>query len=228
MIEITNEIAKDIILRNVIRKQSGTKIAQELGCAQSTVNQLIRAYNLISAEDWNGLCEFAESARSALAKCRTCEDALGMSIPGAIWDRLQAAEKRGKEKLRAPEKPKTDAEDAEDAKEEKKGLPDNTAWVVSQILTKLDTLIVSMSDMQKYLIAYTEVTKANAELMLNIGESPNAAVESHLPQILEVGVPEKYYLSQKACLGILRRASARGKQLPELLQKALERQALSA
>lgn len=35
----------------------------------------------------------------------------------------------------------------------------------------------------------------------------------------------KYYLSQKACLGILRRASARGKELPEVLRLALERQA---
>ena len=38
-------------------------------------------------------------------------------------------------------------------------------------------------------------------------------------------VPEKYYLSPKACLGILRRASARGKELPEILRVALERQA---
>ena len=38
----------------------------------------------------------------------------------------------------------------------------------------------------------------------------------------------KYYLSPKACLGILRRASVRGKELPELLRKALERQAASA
>ena len=38
-------------------------------------------------------------------------------------------------------------------------------------------------------------------------------------------VPEKYYLSPKACLGILRRASARGKELPEILRVVLERQA---
>ena len=62
----------------------------------------------------------------------------------------------------------------------------------------------------------------------NIGESPNVARESTLSQILQVNVPEKYYLSPKACLGILRRASARGKELPELLRKALERQAASA
>lgn len=42
------------------------------------------------------------------------------------------------------------------------------------------------------------------------------------------GSAGKYYLSPKACLGILRRASARGKELPELLRKALERQAASA
>ena len=65
-------------------------------------------------------------------------------------------------------------------------------------------------------------------LMLNIGESPNAAVESRLSWILQDSVPEKYYLSQKACQGILNRASRRGKKLPEILKKALERQVASA
>ena len=60
---------------------------------------------------------------------------------------------------------------------------------------------------------------------LNTGASPNAEVESTLSEILLAEVPEKYYLSPKACLGILRRASARGKELPEVLKKALERQA---
>ena len=62
---------------------------------------------------------------------------------------------------------------------------------------------------------------------LNIGECPREENVSTLSQILQIGVPEKYYLSPKACLGILRRASARGKELPELLRKALERQAAS-
>src|SRR5699024_12551672 len=65
-------------------------------------------------------------------------------------------------------------------------------------------------------------------LMRSTGESPNAENASTLSQILQAGVLEKYYLSPKACLGILRRASARGKELPELLSKALERQAASA
>lgn len=65
-------------------------------------------------------------------------------------------------------------------------------------------------------------------LMRSTGESPNAENVSTLSQILQAGAPEKYYLSPKACLGILRRASARGKELPELLRKALERQAASA
>ncbi len=64
--------------------------------------------------------------------------------------------------------------------------------------------------------------------MRSTGESPSAENASTLSQILQAGVPEKYYLSPKACLGILRRASARGKELPELLRKALERQAASA
>ena len=61
----------------------------------------------------------------------------------------------------------------------------------------------------------------------NFGESPNEENVSTLSQILMAGVPEKYYLSPKACQGILRRASVRGKELPEVLRLALERQAES-
>ena len=59
-------------------------------------------------------------------------------------------------------------------------------------------------------------------LTRNTGESPNADVVSTLSQILEVDVPKKYYLSAKACEGILRRAERRGKQLPPMLKEALE------
>ena len=41
-------------------------------------------------------------------------------------------------------------------------------------------------------------------------------------QIVSMIFLEKYYLSQKACLGILQRAFARGKELPAVLKKALE------
>ena len=61
-------------------------------------------------------------------------------------------------------------------------------------------------------------------LMRSFGESPKDAVESTLSQILQAQVPEKYYLSQKACLGILRRAKNRGKELPPMLKQALLRQ----
>ena len=62
-------------------------------------------------------------------------------------------------------------------------------------------------------------------LMHNFGESPNGDAASTLSQILQAGVPEGYYLSPKACQGILRRASVRGKELPDVLRIALEQQA---
>ena len=46
-----------------------------------------------------------------------------------------------------------------------------------------------------------------------------------MSQILQVNVPQRFYLSRKACLGILRRASSRGKELPAILRIALEQQA---
>ena len=60
---------------------------------------------------------------------------------------------------------------------------------------------------------------------LNFGESPRDAEESSLSQILEGTVPERYYLSPKACGGIIRRAGNRGKKLPPILEAALLMQA---
>ena len=60
---------------------------------------------------------------------------------------------------------------------------------------------------------------------LNTSESPKGGAGSSLSQILQDTVPSKYYLSKAACLGILRRAEKRGKELPTQLREALELQA---
>jgi len=57
--------------------------------------------------------------------------------------------------------------------------------------------------------------------MLNTGESHKDAGVSSLSQILEDTPHHKYYLSRTACLGILRRAKKRGKELPPILKHAL-------
>lgn len=71
----------------------------------------------------------------------------------------------------------------------------------------------------------TDIRSLGAHWMPNFGESPKDVEESGLWQILEESVHPKYYLSAKACLGILRRAERRGKELPKLLKEALEKQA---
>lgn len=64
-----------------------------------------------------------------------------------------------------------------------------------------------------------------ASLTLNTGASPRDAVVSTLWQILEDKPHPRYYLTRKACLGILRRSSERDKPLPTALRSALEIQA---
>ena len=59
---------------------------------------------------------------------------------------------------------------------------------------------------------------------LNTGVSPRVVRGSSLWQILEPHPQHKYFLSRKACLGILRRARKRGKVLPAPLRLALEMQ----
>lgn len=56
-------------------------------------------------------------------------------------------------------------------------------------------------------------------------ECPSVENASHLSQILEASPHPKYSLSAKACLGIVRRAERRGKELPPLLKTALLNQA---
>jgi hypothetical protein len=60
-------------------------------------------------------------------------------------------------------------------------------------------------------------------LTLNTSEFHKDADVSLLSDVLETGyLPQKFYLSGKACAGILRRAGKRGKELPAFLQAALE------
>lgn len=62
--------------------------------------------------------------------------------------------------------------------------------------------------------------------MLNTGPAPLSEENVYsLSQILEDAPPRKYYLSKAACLGILRRAKERGKELPPQLNWALMVQA---
>ena len=63
-------------------------------------------------------------------------------------------------------------------------------------------------------------------LILNTSEYPNEGEESSLSQILMEEVPEKYYLSKKACRGILQRAARKEKEIPEPLKKALIKQSV--
>jgi hypothetical protein len=64
---------------------------------------------------------------------------------------------------------------------------------------------------------------------LSISEWPSDAVVCSLSDTLETGVvPQRFYLSAKACAGILRRAERRGKELPPPLRLALEAVAASA
>lgn len=70
----------------------------------------------------------------------------------------------------------------------------------------------------------TGIPWLGASLTLNFGEFPNVVEESGLSQILEDNVPQRYLLSEKACLGVLRRSKNRGKPLPFILNLALTQQ----
>ena len=59
----------------------------------------------------------------------------------------------------------------------------------------------------------------------NSGEWHNDAAVSSLSDALETqSVPQRYYLTPKACIGILNRAESSGKRLPKELETALREQ----
>lgn len=60
-------------------------------------------------------------------------------------------------------------------------------------------------------------------LTLSTLEFHSSADVCSLSDVLETGaVPQRYFLSARACLGILRRAEKRGKELPPALHQALQ------
>lgn len=73
--------------------------------------------------------------------------------------------------------------------------------------------------------SWETITALHGEFSTHDGSAyHNAENASHLSQILQDEVPQKYYLSKKACEGILRRSETRGKPLPPILKQALEQQ----
>ncbi len=62
---------------------------------------------------------------------------------------------------------------------------------------------------------------------LSISEWPSDAAACSLSEVLETDVAPKYFLSAKACSGILRRAERRGKALPPQLERNLRAVAMA-
>ena len=71
----------------------------------------------------------------------------------------------------------------------------------------------------------TEFLREGKELLWCPTTGGYLPIKSCLSAILQPDADPKYNLSAKACQGILNRAEKRGKELPEILKKALEKQA---
>ena len=106
----------------------------------------------------------------------------------------------------------------------------------SSVTTKGEALLRWLERWQGYTLTYRKVDgetpvfssgqmrlSSGQFWMRNSSEFRSGAVASSLSEILETGpVDRRYFLSPKACKGILRRAANRGKSLPPSLREALE------
>jgi len=114
--------------------------------------------------------------------------------------------------------------------------PSGKTSLESSVTTKDEALLRWLERWQGYTLTYrkvdgeTPVFSSGQTLlssgqfwMRNSSEFRSGAVASSLSEILETGpVDRRYFLSPKACKGILRRAEKQGKALPEQLKATLE------
>ena len=168
----------------------------------------------------------AEQANEALAKGEITQeqyDGLQREII-ETEEKLKSLEQQANQSAVAVQKIAAVGEDL-------KNLGDKISGVGTTLTKSVTTPIVGLGTMAVKTAAdaswQTGFPSRGGWSMPACGASPNVENASTLSQILQAGVPERYYLSPRACQGILRRASVRGKELPEVLRKALERQAAS-
>ena len=112
---------------------------------------------------------------------------------------------------------------------ERKGEDFRIVWKRSSELSAVPFMSLDLTPGHGNLLgeSYWELISpyAGGAWTLNTGVSPRGARESSLSRILQGAPPTKYYLTPRACLGILRRAFERGKALPKKLERALKIQA---
>lgn len=130
--------------------------------------------------------------------------------------------------LRRPSKSKTPMPQFLDLR--KNGSLVESSWVTDIALLG-EFMTFNISDVRSeenayvYSLTLKEEQHRDCSLKLNCGEKPLMERKSHLSETLQLSADKRFFLSQKACQGILNRASKRGKALPEVLHNALVRQA---
>ena len=119
-----------------------------------------------------------------------------------------------------------------DLRTDRSGRHADISWAIGGALLGADTTL-SIGECRRdanesvWLPISTDTPHHSSYLILSTGEKPSMPKPSKLSEILETNPDPKYNLSAKACNGILSRAERRGKELPEQLRTALERQSVS-
>ena len=86
--------------------------------------------------------------------------------------------------------------------------------------TKLTKEVISDTSYPRF--SNSGILSPTQHWTLSTSDWRSGATVCSLSEVLETGaVHQRYYLTSKACLGILRRAEKRGKELPEQLARAL-------
>ncbi len=119
---------------------------------------------------------------------------------------------------------------ARSVRESPKGRISGSSWRRSSELKAIPYMFMDLTPGRGDLLgnSYWEIISPwlGGSSMLNTGPAPLKEEDVYtLSQILEDSPHPKYYLSRAACLGILRRAKKRGKDLPPELERALRLQA---
>ena len=96
-----------------------------------------------------------------------------------------------------------------------------SCWSSWQYQDEIQWLDLTESGDEREQLSTADLVLRGEFSTLDIGESPNVAVESSLSSILEENAPLKYSLSAQAARGALTRCKRKGSQIPSEVEREL-------
>lgn len=181
MKKIDRELFKDIVTRRKVFGESAQSIATAVGITDQAVNNCVRIFDYVKAENWELLIStISRNKGVGEGSVRNAADLCSKKIPEEVFTAFAERQKRYKEPTKAEEPMK--AEETQKAEEPKQPGTPNDGFFFVKILEALHTqneLITQLMDvvMPKYACDIKDCLNVNADLLCERLKSIEAHAE---------------------------------------------------